>query len=1067
MTIPASVTSIEEFAFYGCSGLTEMTVPTSVTGIGTSAFPTGGSLTLLVYSGSYARTYAQNNSIPCRFLNCTVSFDANGGAGALDPVNLTYGTSSAVPEITFARDGYSLISWNTEANGSGTSLPATADLSVLLPSDTENVTLYAQWTAGSAQYTVYHYYQKLDNTRVTIPSDQLTENDYDPDIEVLTGTTDTTVTPAVKSKAGYSAPAAKSLTILGNGSASASYYYYRNKYTADFRSEDGSVSYGTAQYFHGTPGTEIVLPANETVVKEPTSENVYSFNGKWSTDRVTALAQLPDVTADMVFYPVFDETARKYTVTFRNDDGTTLQSTELDYGTTPSYSGETPEKTATTEHSYTFAGWTPEITAVTADVIYTASYTQTLNKYTVRFLNDDGTVLQSTELDYGATPVYSGATPTKAATAQYTYAFSGWSHEIVAVAGNTDYTAAYSSTVNQYAITFVDEDGTTVLQSVSVPYGETPAYSGETPVKAPTTEIAYAFSGWTPALVPVTGDTAYQAVYSSGPHNYSVKFVNPDGTVLADVQTPYGTTPSYSGETPTRDPDAQYTYTFSNWTPEFAPVTGDATYAAEYTGTLNRYTVKFTDLDGTVLSEQTLDYGETPEYEGETPVQPSTERNYYLFSGWNPKVGPVTGDTTYAPAFATFTRSYVITWRSDDESLIDTTVVEYGSMPRHPDPVKPATEEYAYAFAGWTPDVQTVDGNATYFATYGRSVIRVSGACGEDVNWVLDSTGTMSVVGEGPMADYTEGEAVPWAADAGFLRSLAIDNGVTTVGKRAFASSPSLRRVSIPGSAYFVEDDAFAYCAELNEITLGDGILYIGENAFAGCASLTEAALPESVVSLGARSFADDAKLSSVLVPDSVRSIAPDAFAGDGSLTLKVYAYSYPLRYALENGIPFEIVAKPLKPGVKYVPYACEIGPLLGMAERPAAVSSVGVLPEGLTLDPETGKLSGVPMEDGNFLFTVTFTMEDEREYAGSFSLNIATTTRADVAAENDDGYQATTPLPEVIDLAKPLQETFTFVSPGSFDEFIAVYLNGRELIRDVEYTARPGSVIIELRSIQ
>ena len=38
VTIPNSVTSIGQYAFYGCSGLTSITIPNSVTSIGDSAF---------------------------------------------------------------------------------------------------------------------------------------------------------------------------------------------------------------------------------------------------------------------------------------------------------------------------------------------------------------------------------------------------------------------------------------------------------------------------------------------------------------------------------------------------------------------------------------------------------------------------------------------------------------------------------------------------------------------------------------------------------------------------------------------------------------------------------------------------------------------------------------------------------------------------------------------------------------------------------------------------------------------------------------------------------------------
>ena len=153
-----------------------------------------------------------------------------------------------------------------------------------------------------------------------------------------------------------------------------------------------------------------------------------------------------------------------------------------------------------------------------------------------------------------------------------------------------------------------------------------------------------------------------------------------------------------------------------------------------------------------------------------------------------------------------------------------------------------------------------------------------------DIEWNLSDDGTLTISGKGDMPDNSSLDA-PWYKYNQKIKTVVIENGVTSIGMGAFFYCSGLTSVTIPNSVTSIGNSAFYGCKSLTSVTIPNSVTSIGENAFWGCKSLTSVTIPNSVTSIDNYAFKGCSSLTSITIPNSVTSIGGYAFYGCSSLT--------------------------------------------------------------------------------------------------------------------------------------------------------------------------------------
>lgn len=161
--------------------------------------------------------------------------------------------------------------------------------------------------------------------------------------------------------------------------------------------------------------------------------------------------------------------------------------------------------------------------------------------------------------------------------------------------------------------------------------------------------------------------------------------------------------------------------------------------------------------------------------------------------------------------------------------------------------------------------------------------VRCGGSQAVNIDWTLSGT-TLTISGSGGMADYTDGTYVPWLEESGNIKTVIVEEGITSIGDNSFYGCSNLSNVILPEGLLRIGESAFYGCDSLRSITLPDSVGYIGDHAFYMCSSLRSVVMPKELAFIYPSMFEWCTSLESVKLPESLRSIDSDAFHGCSSL---------------------------------------------------------------------------------------------------------------------------------------------------------------------------------------
>ena len=215
-----------------------------------------------------------------------------------------------------------------------------------------------------------------------------------------------------------------------------------------------------------------------------------------------------------------------------------------------------------------------------------------------------------------------------------------------------------------------------------------------------------------------------------------------------------------------------------------------------------------------------------------------------------------------------------------------------------------------------------------------------NGTCGANVSWNLSDSGVLTLSGSGPMDDYSYSTNIPWHNHTDSIKSVIVEEGVTTISDKVFMGCDNLTEINVasenpsyasqngilfskdlatliyypagksdpsytvPDTVTKISDYAFFGNKHITDLSISDGVKYIGSLAFRNMKKLINITFPETLLSIDDGAFSLCDNLTSIKFPASLMSLGDCMFEGSSKLS-KIEVAEGSKYFVAEDGVLF------------------------------------------------------------------------------------------------------------------------------------------------------------------